>query len=268
MPEPSPALYPCGTEVSAQILSYKNGTGWLATVDGNEAFLPLGKGAPQYRKKPEEMLQLCIPCLVSHRASSNVLMLSAIELWERQRAEKLKTFVESTPIGTVVNGTVLNIVDYGAFIDLGGFEGLLHASEMQWGRVPKAKKLFRIGDSVTVIVSKVTPDSAPPRIYLSLKQLLPDIWIEFAQTLKVDQRLRGVIKKLIGHRALVTVAEGVEGSIHASDLSPDGTSQTLKEQFSVGQELDVCVTRIDFTMRHLSLSLAPHAGISETVISV
>ncbi|MBI3558565.1 MAG: S1 RNA-binding domain-containing protein, partial [Deltaproteobacteria bacterium] len=132
---------------------------------------------------------------------------------ERQRAETLSTLHEDQ----IVTGTVKNITEYGAFIDLGGMDGLLHITDMSWGRVKHPSELFSVGDEIKVKVLKY--DREKERISLGLKQVSPNPWEELASKINVGERVKGKVVSIKDYGAFVELSEGIEGLIHVSEMS-------------------------------------------------
>ena len=170
-----------------------------------------------------------------------------------QRAEVRQQVLEKLNIGEVIQGTVKNITNYGVFIDIGGVDGLLHITDMTWGRISHPSELVKIGDSVSVKV--LSFDKNNEKISLGLKQLSENPWGEVAQKVKVASRIKGRISSITDYGLFVEVEKGVEGLVHISEISWTDRITNLPQKFKPGQELEVLVVSIDPDNRRMSLSI-------------
>lgn len=168
---------------------------------------------------------------------------------ERQRAETLQNLHEDQ----IVTGTVKNITEYGAFIDLGGMDGLLHITDMSWGRVKHPSELFAVGDEIKVKVLKY--DREKERISLGLKQVSPNPWEELASKINVGERVKGKVVSIKDYGAFVELSEGIEGLIHVSEMSWRRDVKHPSKVLNVGDEVECQVLEIDAKNKRLSLGL-------------
>lgn len=168
---------------------------------------------------------------------------------ERQRKDELFTKLQ---VGQVIEGTIKSIVDFGLFVDIGGFEGLVHRSEISWKDIPVPPNSYRVGDKVTVKVLGV--DRSKERISLSIKQLRPDPWIGLKQRYPAGAKTAGTVVSLTDFGAFVRIEEDVEGLVHISELSW-GYPEHPKEVVKVGQSVDVVVLDVNEQERRVSLSM-------------
>lgn len=168
---------------------------------------------------------------------------------ERQRAETLQNLSEDQ----IVTGTVKNITEYGAFIDLGGMDGLLHITDMSWGRVKHPSELFNVGDEIKVKVLKY--DREKERISLGLKQVSPNPWEELASKINVGERVKGKVVSIKDYGAFVELSEGIEGLIHVSEMSWRRDVKHPSKVLNVGDEVECQVLEIDAKNKRLSLGL-------------
>ena len=170
--------------------------------------------------------------------------------WRRQQKEKL---LESLKEGDVYEGVISSIADFGAFVDLGGADGLIHLSELSWNRVSHPKEVVKIGDEVKVQILSVDLDRR--RIGLSLRRLQPQPWDLVNENYEVGQIVRGKITKLVNFGAFARLADdGIEGLIHISELSENRVAHP-KEVVTEGDEFDLRIIRIDTDKRRMGLSL-------------
>lgn len=179
----------------------------------------------------------------------NRLILSERIACEEERSQDLFARLS---IGQVIAGRISNLRRFGAFVDLGGYEGLIHISELSWGRVNYPGDIVQPGDVVQVLVLDVNPEER--KIQLSLKQLQSDPWQEVAQHYQVGQFVQGTITNVVSFGAFVRLEEGVEGLIHISELA-EGTFLHPRNVVREGQRIDAKVLGIDAKNRRIALSL-------------
>jgi len=183
----------------------------------------------------------------------NRLILSerlAMREWRRQQKEQL---LESLKEGDVYDGVISSIADFGAFVDLGGADGLIHLSELSWNRVNHPNEVISVGDKVKVQILSI--DLERRRIGLSMRRLLPQPWELISRTYEVGQVVRGRITKLVNFGAFARLEnDGVEGLIHISELSDKRVTHP-KEVVNEGEEYELRIIRIDTDKRRMGLSL-------------
>ncbi|MBW6509483.1 MAG: 30S ribosomal protein S1 [Desulfuromonadales bacterium] len=168
---------------------------------------------------------------------------------ESQRGETLKTLEESQ----VAEGIVKNLTDYGAFIDLGGIDGLLHITDMSWGRVKHPSDILAVGDKINVKVLKFDRDKE--RVSLGLKQIAPDPWLDVAAKYPVESKVVGKVVSLTDYGAFVELEEGVEGLIHVSEMSWTKRIKHPNKVLNIGDEVESVVLALDSENRRISLGL-------------
>ncbi|HMB17112.1 MAG TPA: 30S ribosomal protein S1 [Pelovirga sp.] len=168
---------------------------------------------------------------------------------ESQRDETLKTLEENQ----VVEGIVKNLTDYGAFIDLGGIDGLLHITDMSWGRVKHPSDILAVGDKINVKVLKFDRDKE--RVSLGLKQIAPDPWLDVAAKYPIESRVVGKVVSLTDYGAFVELEEGVEGLIHVSEMSWTKRIKHPNKVLNIGDEVESVVLALDSENRRISLGL-------------
>jgi small subunit ribosomal protein S1 len=189
------------------------------------------------------------------------LVLSRRALLEEEQAKRAEDTRKRLVPGAVLRGTVVSFKPYGAFVDLGGIEGMLHVSELGYGRVEKPEDVLAVGQEVEVAVLKI--ETAPgktgkpvERVSLSLKALASDPWRDSTAALSEGQRVKGTITRLQPFGAFVELAPGVEGLVHISELGAGRRINHPKEVVAVGQAVEVTVLAVDAEKRRLSLSMA------------
>ncbi|TFH25090.1 MAG: 30S ribosomal protein S1 [Myxococcales bacterium] len=187
-----------------------------------------------------------------NRARGNVVVSRKLLLEKEREAlkdETLKVLEE----GIILEGTVKNVTDYGAFVDLGGIDGLLHVTDMAWGRVAHPSKVVKPGDTVKVVVLKFDQES--DRISLGMKQLYDDPWLTIAERMFPGSRARGKVVSLTDYGSFVEIEDGVEGLVHVSEMSWTTRVTHPSKIVSVGDEVDVVVLGLDPANRRISLGL-------------
>jgi len=185
-------------------------------------------------------------------------------LLEEDNARRATETRKKLEPGAVLRGKVVGFKPFGAFVDLGGIEGMLHVSELGYGRVEKPEDMLTLGQEVDVAVLKIEPatkgDKAGERISLSLKALANDPWRDTTAAMVEGARVRGKISRLSTFGAFVELAPGVEGLVHISELGAGRRINHPKEVVSVGQEIEAAVLSIDHERRRIGLSMAASDG--------
>jgi small subunit ribosomal protein S1 len=181
------------------------------------------------------------------------IVLSRKAVLEEENAEKKKKTLEDLEEGKILRGTVKNLTEYGAFIDLGGIDGLLHITDMAWGRINHPSEKFQIGDEVDVVVLKF--DRERERVSLGFKQLQDDPWETATSKYPPQTRIRGKVVSLTDYGAFIEVEEGVEGLIHVSEMSWTKRVKHPSKILNAGDWVECVVLDIDQEGRRLSLGL-------------
>ncbi|MBF0623365.1 MAG: 30S ribosomal protein S1 [Magnetococcales bacterium] len=172
---------------------------------------------------------------------------------ERHREDARKALLETLHEGMILDGVVKNITDYGAFVDLGGLDGLLHITDMSWKRVKHPSSVVNVGDTVAVQVIKFNPDTQ--RISLGMKQLLTDPWEGIGAKYPPEARFRGTVTNITDYGAFVELEPGVEGLAHVSELAWTKKNIHPSKILEVGREVEVMVLDVDADRRRISLGL-------------
>lgn len=228
--------------------------GGLAVDIGVRAFLP----GSQVDLRPVRNLEHLIgelfkfKILKFNKRRGNIVLSRRALLEKEREALRSNTLMKLT-VGAKLPGIVKNITDYGAFIDLGGIDGLLHITDMSWGRVNHPSELFEIGDEVEVMVLKY--DEERQRVSLGLKQCSPDPWIEASAKYQVAEHVKGKVVSLTDYGAFVELEEGVEGLVHVSEMSWTKKIKHPNKILAVGDVIETVVLDIDAENRRISLGL-------------
>jgi len=225
------------------------------TIDvGVRAFLP-GSLADIKPVKNLEVLrgkELEFKVISLDRRRNNIVLSRKAVLekeYERKKAETIEKLQE----GVLMKGTVKNITDYGVFVDLGGVDGLLHITDISWGRVNHPSEHFNIGDEIEVVVLKF--DRETERVSLGYKQRGEDPWVLVDKRYPVGSRVHGRVVSLVDYGAFVELEEGVEGLIHVSEMSWTKKVVNPTKILKTDDEIDAIVTEVDLDQRRISLSL-------------
>ncbi|MBI2222132.1 MAG: 30S ribosomal protein S1 [Acidobacteria bacterium] len=228
--------------------------GGLAVDIGVRAFLP----GSQIDVRPVRNLdalkgqELRMRVIKVNKKRGNIV-LSRKALLEEENAERKKHTLDTLAEGKVLRGTVKNITDYGAFIDLGGIDGLLHITDMSWGRVGHPSELFKVNDEIDVVVLKYDP--ATERVSLGHKQLVGDPWQTVIERYPVGHRVNGKVVSLTDYGAFIELEPGVEGLIHVSEMSWSKRVKHPSKVLNAGDPVEAMVLGVDPAARRISLGL-------------
>ena len=225
------------------------------TVDiGLKAFLPGSqidlRPVRNLDKLIGERLQMRIIKLNKRRG--NIVLSRRVLLEEERQRAKEKTLA-SLAEGQIIEGVVKNITEYGAFIDLGGIDGLLHITDMSWGRVSHPSELFAIGDKVRVMVLKF--DQEHERVSLGLKQMTPDPWMNVVEKYPETSRVSGKVVSITDYGAFVELEEGIEGLVHVSQMSWARRTRHPSKIVNIGDTIEAVVLSVDKDKKRISLGM-------------
>jgi small subunit ribosomal protein S1 len=219
---------------------------------GVRGFLPAS--LVDIRRVPnlDEFMSQTLDCkVIELNRSRNNVVLSRRAVLEEERKEQRQEILDRLQPGLVVEGTISNIVDFGAFVDLNGIDGLIHISELSWSHVNHPSEVVSIGDEVQVKVLDIDRDRQ--RISLGLKQTQEDPWQRVVSMYNVGDELEGAVTKVVTFGAFVEILDGVEGLVHISELAPYHV-ENPREIVNPGDEIKVKILEIDSERRRLSLS--------------
>lgn len=181
------------------------------------------------------------------------VVLSRRELIEQERSEKRQKFMESVAIGDTVNGVVKNLTDFGAFIDLDGMDGLLHITDMTWGRLGHPGELLKVGQKLAVVVLDINKEKE--RVSLGLKQTQKNPWDKIEERFPSGTHIKGKITNLVPYGAFVEIEDGVEGLIHVSELSWTKRITRPSDVLTLGQEVEAVVLGVNKEEQKISLGV-------------
>jgi small subunit ribosomal protein S1 len=241
------------TQVMGVIFGRVKG-GFTVDLDGAVAFLPGSQVdvRPMRDVGPLMNQQERFMILKMDRRRGNIVV-SRRAVLEERRAEERSSLVASLKEGQVLEGIVKNITDYGAFVDLGGVDGLLHVTDIAWRRVSHPTEVLNVGQTVTVQIIKINPDTQ--RISLGMKQLMTDPWEGVGAKYPVGAKFRGKVTNVTDYGAFVELEPGVEGLVHVSEMSWVKKNVAPSKIVTPNTEVDVQVLEVDSTTRRISLGL-------------
>ena len=242
-----------GERVEGVIFNQVKG-GFTVDLDGAVAFLPRSQvdirpirdvSPLMHNPQPFEILKM-------DRRRGNIVV-SRRTVLEESRAEQRSEIVQNLEEGQVVEGVVKNITDYGAFVDLGGIDGLLHVTDMAWRRVNHPSEILSIGQQVKVQIIRINQETH--RISLGMKQLESDPWSDIGTKFPIGKKIKGTVTNITDYGAFVELEPGIEGLIHVSEMSWTKKNVHPGKILSTTQEVDVVVLEVDPAKRRISLGL-------------
>lgn len=241
--------------------------GMSVNLGGIKAFLP----ASQIDLKPVKSLDKLVSqkfqfkILKLNKAKGNIVLSRRIVL-EQERETQKKGLLQNLKEGQVIKGTVKNITDYGAFVDLGGIDGLLHITDLAWGRVGHPSEILNVGDEIEVVVLKY--DAGSEKVSLGYKQLKTDPWKEVEGKFNVGDQIKGKVVNVTDYGVFVELADGIEGLVHVSELSWNKKIKHPSKIVKQGDEVEAVILDMDPANRRISLGVKqlgpnPWQGLSE-----
>src|SRR5690349_18926103 len=228
--------------------------GLSVDVGGVRAFLP----GSQVDLKPVRNLdaykgqEIEVRVIKLNKKRGNIVV-SRKQHLEEEQAEKRSKTLEHLEEGAVLTGTVKNLTDYGAFVDLGGLDGLLHITDMSWGRLTHPRDLVNVGDEIHVKVLKFDKDKQ--RVSLGFKQLTPDPWLDAAERYPIGARVRGRVLSVTDYGAFVELEQGIEGLVHVSEMTWSKRMKHPSKIVKAGDEVETVVLNVNPSERRISLGL-------------
>lgn len=221
---------------------------------GVDAFLPGSQVDVMTGRGGDDVMdrELDFKIIKINRERRNIVV-SRRELVEERRREQKKELLSEIKIGEVRRGVVKNITDFGAFVDLSGMDGLLHITDMSWGRVNHPSEVVKVGQEVEVMILDV--DREKDRISLGLKQNLPNPWDDIERKYPVGTRISGKVVNLVPYGAFVEIEEGVEGMVHVSEISWTKRVAKASDALSLGQPVDAVILNINKDEQKISLGI-------------
>jgi len=241
-----------GEIIDAEVREQNKG-GLIVNILGLRGFLPSSQVARQFSGNLMELVGTKIPVkILEVNRKRNRLIVSQRAAQDEDRARQREELFEKLAVGDVIEGKVSGLTSYGAFVNLGGADGLIHISELSWDRINNVSDMLAVGDDVKVKVIKLDPELS--RISLSLRQMSDDPWDTIEDRFPAGKLITGEVTKTKKYGAFLQIADGVEGLLHISELSWDHVERT-EDVLKVGDEIEVVVLNADKVRRRISLSL-------------
>src|SRR6516164_5271474 len=241
------------SSVKARVIDRIKG-GLTVDIMGARAFLP----GSQVELRPVRNLdglkstELEVRIIKLNKKRGNIVV-SRKQLLEEEQTEKREKTMGHLAEGEILTGTVKNLTDYGAFVDLGGIDGLLHITDMSWGRLTHPRDLVQVGDQIQVKVLKFDKDKQ--RVSLGFKQLTPDPWLDAAERYPIGAHVRGRVISVTDYGAFIELEQGIEGLVHVSEMTWSKRMKHPSKMVNVGDQVEAVVLNVNPTERRISLGL-------------
>ncbi|MFH1994545.1 MAG: 30S ribosomal protein S1 [Nitrospinota bacterium] len=228
--------------------------GGLKVDIGLKAFLPGSQVDLRPVKNLDKLIgeKIKVKVINVNKSRGNIILSRRVIL-DAERKQSREETLSNIEVGNIVEGVVKNITDYGAFVDLGGVDGLLHITDMSWGRITHPSELFAIGDTIKVMIIKY--DQENDRVSLGFKQISPDPWSNIEEKYPIDGHLRGKVVSITNYGIFVELEEGVEGLIHISEMSWNKYLKHPSRLVAIGDMVDAQVLSFDKEKKKISLSI-------------
>lgn len=242
-----------GTPLEGTITEKTKG-GMTVDIGGVKAFLPGSQIDIKLTKDLDTLVgeKMLFKVLKINNKRSNVIV-SRRAVIEEERVKKKGETIGKIREGAVIEGTVKNITDYGVFVDLGGIDGLLHISDISWGRINHPSEFFALGEKIEVVVLKY--DGTNERITLGYKQKQPDPWSGVYEKYPMGQKVRGKVVSITDYGAFIELEEGLEGLVHISEIDWTPRPKHPSKYLSIGETIEAVILKVDKEERKLSLSI-------------
>jgi small subunit ribosomal protein S1 len=229
---------------------------------GVRAFMPASRSGVRDAAEMEKLVGQEIRCrIIKLEVTDEDVVVDRRAVAEEEERSAKDKFYSQIKEGATVNGTVRSLTDYGAFVDLGGVDALLHVSDIAWGRVNKPADVLSVGQEVEVKVLKVASDADKRRISVGLKQLQPHSWDRVAEKFKAGDRVRGTVTRLVEFGAFVELEPGIEGLIHISEMSwSKGKIRKASDVVKQGETVEAVILQVNAAEHRISLGLKQALG--------
>lgn len=246
-------LFEKGENITGTIFGRVKG-GFTVDIDGVVAFLPGSQADVRPIKDPTTIMDIPQPfqILKMDRKLGNIVV-SRKAILEEARSEARDEMLSQIKEGDIVNGIVKNITDYGAFVDLGSVDGLLHVTDISWSRINHPSEVLTFGQEIKVMVIKYNEDTK--RISLGMKQLDANPWEHVTEEFPVGKVMSGKVTNIADYGVFIELKDGIEGLVHSSEISWGKTNQNPKKLLNIGQEVDFVILDVDTERHRISLSI-------------
>jgi small subunit ribosomal protein S1 len=227
--------------------------GFLVDVTGIEGFLPTSLSAFKNMADKDILNKVFKFKIIKINNLRRSIILSRREALQKEKEESKGKLLNELKTGEVYPGTVKAITDFGAFVDLGGVDGLLHITDMSWSKISHPSEMLALGDKIDVVVLNVDKESC--KVSLGLKQRSPDPWQDIETKYSVGTKIKGKVVNILPYGVFVELEKGIEGLIHVSEISWTKRVNNPSEMFAIGDILETQVLSVDKDSRRISLSL-------------
>jgi small subunit ribosomal protein S1 len=227
--------------------------GYSVEIDGFNAFLPKSQASMKKISNPESLIGEKLLFQIDKLGGKNNVVVSHRKHMENKREKEIRVFFETKKEGDVVEGVVKDIVGYGAFMDLGCLDGLLHINDMSWGRVYDPKRHIKKGEKLSLRILSIDPENR--KVSLGLKQMVDDPWKTFEERYQKGQKCEGSVTKLTNFGGFIQLEDGIEGLLHISELSWTKRINHPKEVLKVGDRVEIMILDYDLEKKTVSLGL-------------
>ena len=242
-----------GTPLEGRIIEKTKG-GMTVDIGGVRAFLPGSQIDTKIIKDTDSLIgeTTIFKILKINNKRSNVIV-SRRAVIEEERVKLKGVTIEKISEGTLLEGVVKNITDYGVFIDLGGLDGLLHISDISWGRINHPSEFFVVGDTIEVLILKY--DKTNERVTLGYKQKQPDPWLQVYEKYPAGQKVKGEVVSITDYGAFIELEEGLEGLVHISEMDWQQKPKHPSKYLAIGETIEAVIIKVDKEERKISLSI-------------
>ncbi len=246
-------LFSNGEKVRGKISGVNKG-GFEIMVEGEMGFCPFSQIETDYSGEPENLLNKVLSFrIIEYDPESEKLVLGRRDIIEEEKSADRIKLLSTLNIGMITKGTVGSVKNYGAFIDIGGIEGLLHISEISNEKIDDANSVFKEGDEVEVMIKNI--DIEDQKISLSRKELLGDPWDDFKNKYSEGDRIEGKVSSLKTYGAFIDLIPGIKGLLHISKIGDDKFHRHAKEVFKVGENINLWIESIKENEKKIGLTM-------------
>lgn len=227
--------------------------GFSVNIGNVKAFLPMSQLSIRRVDKPQNYFGKVLLFKVDKMNGKNNVVLSHKKYLEEINEQKIEEFFKTKKEGDIVEGVIKDIVNYGAFVNLGSIDGLLHVNDMSWGKVSDSNRYIKKGEKLNLKI--LTMDSSNRKVSLGIKQLIPDPWESFENRYEKGKKYKGTVIKLTNFGAFIELEDGVEGLLHVSELSWTKRINHPKEIVKTGDIVEIMILDFDLKKKTISLGL-------------
>ena len=248
--------------ISVKVVRQVNG-GVIAAYKEVTGFIPLSQLSDKFVENADEFIGQTMDVRVSRvdQKRGRVVFSRKIVLTE-EKQQKIAAIWEGLHVDDIVEGTVMRFTDYGAFIDLGGIDGLLHISEISWGKLKHPQEVLQIGDTVKVKILAMNEEKG--KISLGLKQTVPEPWSVIDETYQIGQVVSGKVVQIKEYGAFIELEPGLDGLVHISEVAHKRVTN-IADELSIGQDVNAKILEIDKERKRISLSIKETLDAEETI---